>query len=105
MYKASAIARPHIMMLALEPLRAIAALSRLKFMSRDIRAPSGDGHAVVLFPGLGTDQHYMTPPASIAVPTALWQHLQRGAAAVADGPRWTVGWQQEARAAMFASSS
>jgi len=39
------------------------------------------------------------------VPTALWQHLQRGAAAVADGPRWTVGWQQEARAAMFASTS
>jgi len=61
MYKASAIARPNIMMLALEPLRAIAAFSRLKFMSRDIQAPSGDGHAVVLFPGLGADQHYMTP--------------------------------------------
>jgi beta-1,4-mannosyltransferase len=29
-------------------------------------------------------------------PTMLWQQLHLGAAAVADGPRWTAGWQREA---------
>jgi len=30
-------------------------------------------------------------------PTARWQQLRSGAAAVADGPRWMAGWQSEAR--------
>ena len=35
--------------------------TRLQFMSSSPAAPRGDGHAVVLFPGLGTDSRYMAP--------------------------------------------
>jgi len=33
-----------------------------------------------------------------------WQQLQAGAAAAAAGPRWTEGWQREARALIFGAA-
>lgn len=52
--------RPHVGMLALEPLRALIEYARARGANDDA-APAGDGHAVVLFPGLGADHDYMVP--------------------------------------------
>ena len=47
-------------MLALEPVRAMLEFARMQLS--DARRPQrGDGHAVVLFPGLGADHHLMQP--------------------------------------------
>ena len=61
MSTANAINRPHLGMLGLEPLRAALEFVRTQFVSSAKGAPAGDGHAVVLFPGLGADRHYMAP--------------------------------------------
>lgn len=61
MSTANRITRPNLGMLGLEPLRAAVEFTRLQFMSSPPAAPRGDGHAVVLFPGLGTDSRYMAP--------------------------------------------
>ncbi|MEO8134077.1 MAG: alpha/beta fold hydrolase [Betaproteobacteria bacterium] len=47
-------------MLGIEPLRAALEFARMHFMRHEQHA-TGDGHAVVLFPGLGTDHRYMAP--------------------------------------------
>ena len=39
------------------------------------------------------------------VPSELWRRLQAGSAAVAAGPRWIEGWQQEAREVILAPAS
>jgi pimeloyl-ACP methyl ester carboxylesterase len=51
--------RPSLALLGLEPIRALLDLARLQLEHHD--AASGDGHAVVLFPGLGTDRVSMRP--------------------------------------------
>ena len=61
MYTPNHIARPNIGMLGMEPLRAVLEFARLQFIPSAPQATPGDGHAVVLFPGLGTDRHYMKP--------------------------------------------
>jgi len=50
---------PHFGLLAIEPLRAAFELARAHVADSEQR-PS-DGHAVVLFPGLGADHTFMTP--------------------------------------------
>ena len=56
----SPITRPHLGLLVAEPWRA-----GLELLSHGLAhraaAPRGDGHAVVLFPGLGTDGKAMRP--------------------------------------------
>lgn len=47
-------------MFALEPLRAALEFARMQF-TPDETASRGDGHAVVLFPGLAADHRLMTP--------------------------------------------
>ena len=54
------LTRPHLGMFALEPLRAALEFARLQFTSEEAPA-SGDGHAVVLFPGLAADHRAMAP--------------------------------------------
>lgn len=47
-------------MLAIEPFRALLELAQSQFVGSPAH-PTGDGHAVVLFPGLGADHSYMAP--------------------------------------------
>ena len=47
----------------MEPFRAMIEFVQTQFCNSKTHA-RGDGHAVVLFPGLGTDHSYMTPLAS-----------------------------------------
>jgi alpha-beta hydrolase superfamily lysophospholipase len=47
-------------MLGIEPLRAILEFARMHLMNHEDYS-EGDGHAVVLFPGLGADHRYMAP--------------------------------------------
>ncbi len=63
----TAISPPHLGMLAIEPFRAVFELAKGHFVDSEDPS-SGDGHAVVLFPGLGADDTYMCP---------LAQHCQR----------------------------
>jgi len=58
---ASSVQSPHIGMLALEPVRALLEFARLQLTEDAPAAARGDGHAVVLFPGLGTDHRFMDP--------------------------------------------
>lgn len=51
---------PSLVMLGIEPLRAMLEFARMHLSSADDH-PKGDGHAVVLFPGLGTDDKFMVP--------------------------------------------
>jgi pimeloyl-ACP methyl ester carboxylesterase len=51
--------RPHLGMFAMEPVRAMLEFARMRFAS-DEPVKSGDGHAVVFFPGLGADHRYMS---------------------------------------------
>lgn len=51
---ATAVAAPSLALLGLEPLRAAIEYVRLR-CTRRRKAPRGDGHPVVLFPGLCTD--------------------------------------------------
>lgn len=48
------IQRPSLGLLCSEPFRAVTAFASHKFRKAD-KAKPGDGHAVVIFPGLGTD--------------------------------------------------
>jgi hypothetical protein len=57
----SYIESPHIGMLALEPLRALLEFARLQLTDATASSADGDGHAVVLFPGLGADHRFMDP--------------------------------------------
>jgi triacylglycerol esterase/lipase EstA (alpha/beta hydrolase family) len=52
-------AKPNLGMLTLEPLRALIEYARMSCAND--AAPTGDGHAIVLFPGLGADHKYMVP--------------------------------------------
>ena len=54
-------------MLAIEPIRAFLELARFHFTSYE-NQPQGDGHAVILFPGLGAEHRYMS---------TLAQHCER----------------------------
>lgn len=56
----TALRKPAVGMLTLEPLRAALEYARLR-CANDDDAPQGDGHAVVLFPGLGANDDYMVP--------------------------------------------
>ena len=47
-------------MLGIEPVRAMLEYARMRFMDDGGVSP-GDGHAVVFFPGLGTDVRFTTP--------------------------------------------
>jgi len=54
------ISRPNLGMLGIEPLRALLEFARMHLMDHN-GATTGDGHAVVLFPGLGAGHGYMAP--------------------------------------------
>ena len=58
---ASSVHTPHIGMLALEPVRALLEFARMQFTEATPGQARGDGHAVVLFPGLGADHRFMDP--------------------------------------------
>ncbi len=73
-----AIVRPHLGMLGMEPIRAMLEYARMRFMEDDGASASGDGHAVVFFPGLGTDFRFTTP---------LIQHCKRAGFACHDWGR------------------
>ena len=47
---------PSLALLGLEPFRAAYEYARMKLMDREMM-PKGDGHAVVIFPGLAIDGH------------------------------------------------
>jgi pimeloyl-ACP methyl ester carboxylesterase len=47
-------------MLVIEPFRALAEFAQSRLANSEAHT-AGDGHAVVLFPGLGADDRYMTP--------------------------------------------
>ena len=51
---------PSLALLGLEPLRALVEYTRLCMMDWH-RAPTGDGHPVVIFPGLGTNGTWAAP--------------------------------------------
>jgi pimeloyl-ACP methyl ester carboxylesterase len=48
-------------MLALEPVRALLEFARMQLTEAAPAQARGDGHAVVLFPGLGADHRFMDP--------------------------------------------
>jgi len=48
-------------MLALEPVRALLEFARMQLTEVTAGTARGDGHAVVLFPGLGADHRFMDP--------------------------------------------
>jgi pimeloyl-ACP methyl ester carboxylesterase len=52
---------PHLGMLALEPVRALLEFARMQLTEPSPAHARGDGHAVVLFPGLGADHRFMDP--------------------------------------------
>jgi pimeloyl-ACP methyl ester carboxylesterase len=56
----SKLSSPSLGLLVTEPLRGALEYGRMHLMRRD-HLPTGDGHAVVLFPGLGTDRRFMSP--------------------------------------------
>lgn len=51
---------PSLTLLGFEPLRAALEYAGMKLLDRDA-LPTGDGHPVVLFPGLAADQHAIGP--------------------------------------------
>lgn len=53
-------AAPSWALMGVEPLRAAFEFASMKLMNK-AHLPPGDGHAVVLFPGLATDQHAIGP--------------------------------------------
>ena len=50
---------PSWLLLGAEPLRAVCELASVQFMNKS-RLPAGDGHPVILFPGLASDARAMT---------------------------------------------
>src|SRR5215217_7802302 len=61
MTSASSLQSPHFGMLALEPVRAMLEFARMQLTDVSAANARGDGHAVVLFPGLGADHRLMDP--------------------------------------------
>ena len=51
---------PPLGLLGVEPLRAVLEYASMKFMNK-AALPAGDGHPVVIFPGLATDRHSIGP--------------------------------------------
>lgn len=51
---------PPLTLLGAEPLRAVLEYASMRFMNK-ARLPTGDGHPVVIFPGLATDRHAIGP--------------------------------------------
>lgn len=51
---------PPLGLLGVEPLRAVLEFASMKFMNK-AALPAGDGHPVVIFPGLATDRHSIGP--------------------------------------------
>jgi pimeloyl-ACP methyl ester carboxylesterase len=51
---------PPITLLGAEPLRAALEYASMRLMNRD-ELPQGDGHPVVIFPGLASDPHALKP--------------------------------------------
>lgn len=51
---------PPLSLLGVEPLRAVLEYASMKFMNKTA-LPAGDGHPVVIFPGLATDSHSIGP--------------------------------------------
>ncbi len=51
---------PPLALLGVEPLRAALEYASMRFMNKDA-LPVGDGHPVVIFPGLATDRHSIGP--------------------------------------------
>ncbi|MEY4561573.1 MAG: hypothetical protein RLZZ618_850, partial [Pseudomonadota bacterium] len=51
---------PSLTLLGIEPLRAAFEYASMRFMDHDA-LPSGDGHPVVIFPGLASDQRALVP--------------------------------------------
>ena len=56
----SPVSSPSLMLLGFEPLRAALEFVGMKTMDRKA-LPSGDGHAVVIFPGLASDHQAIAP--------------------------------------------
>jgi pimeloyl-ACP methyl ester carboxylesterase len=56
----TSIAAPHWMWLSTEPLRAAIEYTRMRSMDSSA-LPRGDGHPVVVFPGLGANQRSIAP--------------------------------------------
>lgn len=54
------VSTPSLFLLGTEPLRAALEFVGMKTMNRKV-LPKGDGHAVVIFPGLATDHKAMAP--------------------------------------------
>ena len=62
----------------MEPFRALADIARAHLHDSEDHSP-GDGHAVVLFPGLGTDDSYMYPLARLCERLGYaWRYWGRG---------------------------
>ena len=51
---------PSLALLGMEPIRAAFEYASMKLMDRELM-PKGDGHAVVIFPGLASDGHAVAP--------------------------------------------
>ncbi|HEY0858624.1 MAG TPA: alpha/beta hydrolase [Albitalea sp.] len=51
---------PPLALLGVEPLRAVLEYASMRLMNKDA-LPAGDGHPVVIFPGLATDRHSIGP--------------------------------------------
>lgn len=56
----SRVDRPSWALLATEPLRAAVEYAAMRLMTRDF-LPTGDGHPVVIFPGLAAETHSVGP--------------------------------------------
>ena len=54
------VSSPSLLLLGAEPLRAVIEFVCMKTMDKE-SLPSGDGHAVVIFPGLATDHQAVAP--------------------------------------------
>jgi predicted alpha/beta hydrolase family esterase len=59
-FSSTSVSAPSLALFSLEPLRAAIEYSRMLFMDK-AALPSGDGHPVVLFPGLAADHRSLDP--------------------------------------------
>ena len=95
---ASPVQSPHLGMLALEPLRALFEFARMQLTESSPAQARGDGHAVVLFPGLGADHRFMDPLARHCADLGYdVRHWGRGRNTGPDGDptRWLDALAQE----------
>lgn len=56
----AAVPAPPLSLLGTEPIRALLEYASMRWMDRDA-LPQGDGHPVVIFPGLASDPHALRP--------------------------------------------